>query len=99
MGVSAGALLIGPSLEPCLGLGGKPDRYGLESLDCVGIVDFFTLSHSGYPMGEGQERHIMETYGSKYRIVPITDRQAIQVDGAKCEIVPSPQEIPPRDID
>jgi peptidase E len=67
-----------------------------SSFEGLGIVNFFTLSHYGWAATEAQNRYIVETYGEKYRIVPITDEQAVMVDASGDHVVSSPADLASR---
>jgi dipeptidase E len=84
VGASAGTYIACPSVE--MGLWKKPKRniYGLKNLSGMGLVDFLVFAHH-----EKKWDKLINKKAKKinYKIYPLTDKQAINVNNGKLEIV------------
>ncbi len=87
VGASAGAIIVGPSLEPFQSFD-DPSVANLSSFAGLGLVDFVPLPH--FTEDNTAYRQVIDTYEKKYRLVPLTDNQAIRVTGADYQVVESP---------
>ncbi len=88
IGSSAGAVLVGPSLEP-IKLLDEPDKAPrLKSLDGIGLVDFVVLPHYGKEKYSPLYQKIMDDPANqRFELIPITDDQAVIVDGSERKVV------------
>ena len=81
VGASAGALVAGPDIEPCSSL--DDSKYGpsLTSTKGLGLIDIVPMPH--YDMSERSSaiEAIIAKYKDAYKVVPITDDEAIVSDG------------------
>jgi dipeptidase E len=81
VGASAGALIAGPDIEPCSSL--DDPKYGpsLTSTKGIGLIDIVPMPH--YDMSERSSaiEAIIAKYKDAYKVVPITDDEAIVSDG------------------
>ena len=81
VGASAGALIAGPDIEPCSSL--DDPKYGpsLTSTKGIGLIDIVPMPH--YDMSERSSaiEAIIAKYKDAYKVVPITDDEAIVYDG------------------
>ena len=84
IGASAGTYIACPTVE--MGLWKKPKRnvYGLKDLSGMGLVDFLVFAHHEKKWDKLIEEKIKKT---KYKIYPLTDKQAILVDNEVLEFV------------
>ena len=89
VGASAGALIAGPDIEPCSSL--DDPKYGpsLTSTKGIGLIDIVPMPH--YDMSERSSaiEAIIAKYKDAYKVVPITDDEAIVYDGTDWHKVPS----------
>ena len=89
VGASAGALIAGPDIEPCSSL--DDPKYGpsLTSTKGIGLIDIVPMPH--YDMSERSSaiEAIIAKYKDAYKVVPITDDEAILYDGTDWHKVPS----------
>ena len=80
VGASAGALIAGPDIEPCSSL--DDPKYGpsLTSTKGLGLIDIVPMPH--YDMSERSSaiEAIIAKYKDAYKVVPITDDEAIVSD-------------------
>jgi dipeptidase E len=87
VGASAGADLVCPTIEPVKPFDDLSEAPGLKSFKGLNLVDFIVLPHFDKKNKLVCEKIIKE-YGKKgYRVIPITDQQAIIVNGDKYKIV------------
>lgn len=88
VGGSAGAALVGPSLEPVESLDDPSKAPNLKSFDGLSIVDFVVLPHAGEEKYKDKYDQILEKFKHfKYKVIPITNYQAIEVVGDKYKVV------------
>lgn len=87
-GSSAGSTLLGPSLEPVKTLDDPKLGPNLRNFNGLNIVDFVILPHYGEPKYEDRYKSIINEYAdSKYKVIPLSNNQAIKVVGDKYEII------------
>lgn len=79
VGASAGAVVVGPSLDPIRTLDDAGAAPGLASTDAMSIVDFVVLPHYGKEKYFPRYEAIQKEYGERYKLIPLTDQQAIRV--------------------
>ena len=87
IGGSAGACIAGPSLEPIQTLDDPSKALKLKSFDAFGLVDFVVLPHFGKEKYLPKYAAILDKYHQKYKLVKLTDSQAIIVENEKWKIV------------
>ncbi len=82
VGVSAGSIVVGPSIE----IAGPwdPNEVGLTDLTGLEIVDFAVTPHY-----DKKDQTIINELQKKasYEIVPLTDQQAMFIDGGKRTLI------------
>lgn len=88
VGGSAGAVLVGPSLLPVESLDDPSKAPLLKSFDGLGLVNFVVIPHSGEEKYKERYDKILEKFKHfKYKIIPITNKQAVEVVGDNYRIV------------
>lgn len=88
VGSSAGSTLLGPSLEPVKTLDDPKLGPNLRNFNGLNIVDFVILPHYGEPKYVDRYKSIINEYSdSKYKVIPLSNNQAIKVVGDKYEII------------
>lgn len=81
VGESAGAMILSPHLEYATLMDTTEHAPGLLSFDGLGMVDFYTVPHhTNFPFAKVVEK-IIRKYQDKLNLCPITNAQAICVDG------------------
>lgn len=89
VGVSAGAMLAGPDIEPAANPGGRADVPAMESTVALGLVPFRVLPHDADPERHEKNAAIIRRHGAA-GFVPLRDDQAVLVRGDEWEVLPSP---------
>lgn len=93
VGGSAGAVIVGPSLEPVKTLDDPQQGKNLKNYNGMGIVDFVVLPHYGNPKYEARYKNIIRDKSlSNFKLIPLTNNQAIEVRGDKYKIISSSNE-------
>ncbi len=87
IGASAGACIAGPSLEPIQTLDDPDKALNLKSFDAFGLIDFVVLPHFGKEKYLPKYAAILDKYQQKYKLVKLTDNQAIIVENEKWKVV------------
>lgn len=87
IGASAGACIAGPSLEPIQTLDEPDKALNLKSFDSFGLVDFVVLPHFGKEKYIPKYETILDKYQHKFRLVKLTNDQAIIVENNKWKVV------------
>ncbi|HEX7455932.1 MAG TPA: Type 1 glutamine amidotransferase-like domain-containing protein [Candidatus Nanoarchaeia archaeon] len=88
VGSSAGAALAGPDIEPVGPLDDPSKAPNLKSTKGLGLVNFVILPHWGKEKFKERYEKVMKRYGkSGYKLIKITDEQAVVVEGNKYNIV------------
>lgn len=77
IGVSAGAALAGPSMEP---LAGPDDPGRVESHDALGLVDFVVLPHVNRHPKDAVDARV-DAWAGRVALRPLADDRAISVRG------------------
>ena len=88
VGMSAGALLVGPSLEPFSPVTREQIPDDLASFETLGLVDAVVLPH--YETNEERYAPVLADFGQTYRLVPLRDDQALIVEDGDYRVVASP---------
>jgi len=88
VGSSAGAALAGPDIEPIKELDDPLEAQNLKSTRSLNLVDFVVIPHyRSERFNEGVEKILKNSKEYKYKLIPITDQQAVVVKGNKYNIV------------
>jgi dipeptidase E len=83
VGVSAGAILVGPDVAPVLRDPYEGDTRALE------LVDVVVLPHADAPGRRERYAEIETRFGGRFTLVQLTDREALVVDDAGTRLVAS----------
>lgn len=90
VGCSAGAVLAGPSIEPVSLLDDPGEAPNLETYESLGLVDFIVLPHFGKEKYLERYKKIKEKFiNSKFKLITLSDEQAIVVEGNSYRIIES----------
>jgi dipeptidase E len=87
IGSSAGSIFVGPTIEPIGTLDDPTVVPELASSLSIGMVDFVPLPHYGKAKYADRHEAIQATYVDTYNLVPLTDNQAILVEGDKRRVI------------
>jgi dipeptidase E len=79
IGASAGAAVLGPSLEPLVSLDDPADAPHLRDLTSLGVVKFVPLPHYGKPKYAHLYDQILADHSTAHQLVPFRDDQALLV--------------------
>jgi peptidase E len=79
VGASAGAAIVGPSIDPIRTLDDAGAAPGLASTNGMSLVNFVVLPHYGKEKYLPRYEAIQKEYGQRYDLIPLTDQQAIWV--------------------
>lgn len=88
VGISAGAMLAGPTLEPALLTSPFEAPDGLD-LTALGLVDALVLPHDDLPGRTEKHTEAVVEFTGRVRLVPLRDDQAVVVRGEEIRLVPS----------
>ena len=87
VGESAGSIVLSRNIEYVKDMDDPTAAPNLDSFSSLGLVDFYPLPHhTNFPFKESVEK-IMSNYAEKIEICPISNTQAIVVNGNKFEVV------------
>ncbi|MES1940821.1 S51 family peptidase [Salinisphaera sp. T5B8] len=87
LGESAGAMVIAPHIEYVRFMDDPAAAPDLDALTGLGLIDFFPVPHYGNaPFAEAAEQ-IMATYGATLALRPLSNTQAVIVDGERVAVV------------
>ena len=81
IGASAGAAVVGPSVEPIKTLDDASAAPKLASTNGMALVDFVVLPHYGKEKYLPRYDAIQKEYSERFRLIPLRDDQAISVSG------------------
>lgn len=88
VGSSAGAVFVCPTIEPIKTLDDPSKASSLKSFKGLNLTDFVILPHYGEKKYKTKYEKIMKEYGhSRFKIIPLTDKQAIIVEGENYRIL------------
>jgi len=87
VGSSAGSVLVGPSIEPVAAFDDPKEAPMLTSFEGLKLVDFVTLPHFNKNSPEDNYTEVMKKYSKKYKLITISDEQAIAVKDNNFEII------------
>ena len=86
IGESAGSMIVSPNIEYAKGMDNYKKAPELESFTALSIVDFYPLPHhTNFPFKKAVEKIISE-YESELKLYPISNSQAILVNGENIAI-------------
>lgn len=86
VGESAGSMVVSPNIEYAKGLDNYKKASALGSFSALNIVDFYPLPHhTNFPFKKAVENIISE-YESELKLYPISNSQAILVNGNDIQI-------------
>ena len=87
IGESAGSIVVAPNIEYAKKMDDCGAAPNLNSFNSLGIVDFYPLPHhTEFPFKKAVEKIISE-YNDDLKLMPITNSQAIWVNGSSVEII------------
>jgi len=86
VGSSAGATLAGPNIEPVKPFDDPSEAPGLKSFEGLNLVDFIILPHLE-EKNKQQYETIIKEYENKYKIIPITDYEAVFVEDGNIKLI------------
>jgi len=89
VGVSAGAVVLGPDLWPATQVG-REVVPALESTRGLGLLDIIVIPHHNDPARTQAHSDSLATFGRQHRIVFLDDDQAVEVNGDDWRLVYSP---------
>ncbi len=89
VGISAGAVVAGPDLEPLAATSNTALGSRLRSTKALGLVDAVVFPHHNSPDRAAQFEEARARYGSRFELVPLADTQAMIVDDDGTRMVPS----------
>ena len=88
VGSSAGATLAGPNIEPVKPFDNPSKAPSLTSFEGLNLVDFIILPHFGEEKRRQKYEEIIREYSEKgYKLIALTDNQAVIVEGHEYKIV------------
>ena len=89
VGMSAGAVVAGPDLEPMSTTSNTSLGPRLRSTVGLGLVDFVVFPHYDSPDRSAEFPDVAARFGSRFELVPLPDDQAVIVDDEGTRIVAS----------
>jgi dipeptidase E len=89
VGISAGAVVAGPDLEPLTATSNTALGSRLRSTKALGLVDAVVFPHHNSPDRAVEFEKARTRYGSRFQLVPLADGEAMIVDDGATQIVPS----------
>jgi dipeptidase E len=87
MGMSAGAVVAGPDIEPLSTTSNTSYGPRLTSTAALGLVDFVVYPHYDIPERAAPFPDLLARYGGRFRLLPLVDGQAVVVDEGGTRIV------------
>jgi len=87
VGSSAGSVLAGPSIEPIAAFDDPKEAPRLKSFEGLRLINFVTLPHFDKNSLEDNYAEVIEKYSKKYKLITISDEQAIAVKDNNFEII------------
>ncbi|OMF14201.1 peptidase S51 [Paenibacillus amylolyticus] len=87
IGESAGSIILSPNIEYVKEMDDRKFAPDLESYCALNVIDFYPVPHYGcFPFVESTGK-VLQEYQSELPLVPITNVQAIVVEGDQFRIV------------
>jgi Peptidase E len=87
IGESAGAMLVSPNIEYAAAMDSIKKAPELTGYDALGLTDFYAVPHEGYGPFKRPVGKIIEKYASSLTLCPISNKQAISVNGNEHQIL------------
>jgi dipeptidase E len=87
IGASAGSVILAPNIEYVTKMDDKTKAEKLTSYQSLAVVDFFPLPHHTNPPFKEVVEDIINDFGKRIRLIPISNTQAIAVKGGTIEII------------
>jgi len=89
IGESAGAIIVSPNIEYVKDMDSTKKAPELKSFDALNVVDFYPIPHhTNFPFKKAVEK-IIEKYQTDLKLYPISNSQAILVNGSDVIVVNS----------
>ena len=86
IGESAGAIVVSPNIEYASAMDSTKKAPNLENFDSLGLTGFYTVPHhTNAPFKKAAEK-IIEQYSSSLTLHPISNKEAVLVNGDEVEI-------------
>lgn len=86
IGASAGSMILSPNIEYAKDMDDYKKAANLDDYSALSMVDFYPLPHhTNFPFKKATEK-IISKYGSKLKLVPISNSQTIMVNGGEIKI-------------
>lgn len=89
IGASAGAIIVGPSLEPIVGIDDPSKAPNLGDMNGIGLVDFVVLPHYGHDNSVAKYDSLIEKYRGQFQLQLLRDDQVVVVEDGKSRVIPS----------
>ena len=89
IGMSAGAVVAGPDLEPLSTTSNTALGPRLVSTEGLGLVESVVFPHFNSPERAEQFVEVRKQFGDRFDLLPLADDQALIVDDEGTRIVPS----------
>jgi dipeptidase E len=86
IGESAGAIVTSANIEYAKGMDSIKKALDLDNLDGLGLVDFYTVPHHTNSPFKKAAQSIIDTYLATLKLSPISNHDAILVNGNEFEI-------------
>lgn len=87
IGESAGAMILSPNIEYVKLMDSTKDAPDLETFSSLNVIDFYPVPHhTNFPFVKATENIIIQ-YQNILNLCPITNKQAIWVEGEKSQII------------
>jgi dipeptidase E len=90
IGASAGAVLVGPSLEPIASLDDPSKAPDLDNVDGVGLVDFVVLPHYGSDASLPLYRSILDRWSHEFKLRTLQNDQLLLVEDGRVSMLTGP---------
>lgn len=90
-GASAGALVAGVDIQPIAALDEPEKVPALQSTKGLALVNIVPIPHCDFKNRKSKADAIKHEYGKQFDIVPLTDDQAIIVEGESYKVIDSPR--------
>ena len=87
IGESAGAMAASPDIAYAAAMDSVKKAPDLETTSALSLSDFYTVPHCANPPFKKAAEKIIATYGSSQNLTPISNRQAIWVDGNEITVM------------
>lgn len=89
VGMSAGAVVAGPDLEPLAATSNTALGPRLRSTKALGLIDSVVFPHHNSPDRAAEFAEARSRYGSRFKLVALADTEAMIVDDDGARLVPS----------